>query len=69
MGGVWERQIQSARTILEGLLTTHSHSLNDTSLRTLMAEVELIINSRPLTVETINDSKSEIPLSPRTSLQ
>ena len=64
MGGVWERQIRSARTILEGLLKTHSHSLNDESLRTLMAEVELIINSRPLTVETISDSKSEIPLSP-----
>ena len=64
MGGVWERQIQSARTILEGLLKTHSHSLNDESLRTLMAEVELIINSRPLTVETISGSKSEIPVSP-----
>ena len=37
--------------------------MNDESLRTLMAEVELIINSRPLTVETISDSKSEIPLS------
>ena len=61
MGGVWEHQIRSARTILEGLLKTHSHSLNDESLRTLMAEVELIINSRPLTVETISDSKSEIP--------
>ena len=64
MGGVWERQIRSAKIILEGLLKTHSHSLNDESLRTLMAEVELIINSRPLTVETISDSKSEIPLSP-----
>ena len=63
MGEVWERQIRSARAILEGLLKTHSHSLNDESLRTLMAEVELIINSRPLTVETISDSKSEIPLS------
>ena len=64
MGGVWERQIRSARAILEGLLKTHSHSLNDESLRTLMAEVELITNSRPLTVETISDSKSEIPLLP-----
>ena len=63
MGGVWERQIRSGKIILEGLLKTHSHSLNDESLRTLMAEVELIINSRPLTVETISDSKSEIPLS------
>ena len=64
MGGVWERQIRSARIILEGLLKTHSHSLNDESLRTLMAEVELIINSRPFTMETISDSKSKIPLSP-----
>ena len=45
-------------------MKTHSHSLNDESIRTLMAEVELIINLRPLTVETISDSKSEIPLSP-----
>ena len=64
MGGDWERQIRSARTILEGLLKTHSHSFSDESLRTLMAEVELIINSKPLIVETISDSKSEIPLSP-----
>ena len=37
--------------------------MNDESLRKLMVEVELIINSRPLTVETISDSKSEILLS------
>ena len=33
------------------------------SLRTSMAEVKLIINLRPLTVETSSDPKSEIPLS------
>ena len=64
MGGVWERLIRSARIILEGLLKTHSHSLNDESLRTLMAEVELIINSRLFTMETISDSKIKIPPSP-----
>ena len=64
MGGAWEQQIRSARTILKGLWKTHSHSLNDESLRTLMAGFKLIINLRPLTVETICDSKSEIPLSP-----
>ena len=37
--------------------------MNDESLRTLRAEVELIINLRPLTVETISDPKNEIPLS------
>ena len=52
MGGVWEHQIPTARNILEELLQTHSLSLNDKSLRTLVMEVELTENSRPLTVET-----------------
>ena len=49
-------------------MKTSSHSLNDESIRTLMAlttlNIELIITSRPLTVETISGSKSEIPLLP-----
>ena len=68
MGRVWEHKIRSGRTILEGLLKTNSHPLNDESLRTLMAlttlNIELIITSRPLTVKTISGSKSEIPLLP-----
>ena len=47
---------RSARTILEGLLKAHSHSLNDESLRTLMAEVELRV-------------EVEIPLSPTNLLK
>lgn len=64
MGGVWERQIRSVRTILTGLMKEHATILNDESLRTFMAEAEAIINSRPLTVESINDSESPIPISP-----
>ena len=64
MGGVWERQIRTARGILEGLLKTHDQSLNDETLRTLMAEVESIMNSRPLTVKTLSDINSQILLSP-----
>ena len=52
MGGVWERQIQSACTILMSLLHTQRRSLNDESLRTLMAETEAIVNSRPWRVDT-----------------
>ena len=37
MGGVWERQIQTARGILEGWLKTHGQSLNNEALRTLVA--------------------------------
>ena len=32
MGGIWERQIRTARTILDALLKTHSCSLNDENL-------------------------------------
>ena len=38
-------------------------SLDDESLRTLMAEAEAVVNSRPLTVETISDVTSPLPLS------
>ena len=55
MGGVWERQIACARSILAALLKTHGHSFNDEGLRTLVAETEAIINSIPLTVESISE--------------
>ena len=64
MGGVWERLIRSVRSILNGLLNQHGHLLDDEGLATLMCEVEAIINSRPLTTDTLSDPKSVIPLSP-----
>ena len=48
MGSVWEHQIRTGRKKLQGLLQTHSLSLNGQSLRTLMTEVESIVNSRSL---------------------
>ena len=50
MGGVWERQIRSARSILAALLKQYGESLHDDSLRTLLVEVEGIINSNLLLV-------------------
>ena len=64
MGGVWERQKRSTRTILISLLKTHGTSLNDESLHTLLNEVEAIINSCPLTTNLLSDANSMIPLSP-----
>ena len=46
-GGSWERLIRSIRRILAGLLK--EQTLTDDSLRTLLSEVESILNSRPLT--------------------
>ena len=40
MGGVWERQIRSARRILSSLLQTHGKTFDEESLLTLMVETE-----------------------------
>ena len=40
MGGVWERQIRTARNILSVLLDQCGSQLNDESLPTFMTEVE-----------------------------
>ena len=46
------------------MLKTHSCSLNDENFKTVLAETEGIINSRLLTVETLSDVNSQIPLLP-----
>lgn len=51
MGGVWEYQIQSLRTILGGFLQTHNQ---------VKLELELI-NFRPLTAKTIKDPTKVYP--------
>ena len=50
------------------LLVTHGRSLTNESLRTLFSETEAVVNLRPLTVETLDDVKSEQPLSPNNIL-
>ena len=63
MGEVWERQIRSARSFLASLLKNHCTCLKDEPFPTLTKDVEAIVNSRPLTVETISDPLSLTPLS------
>ena len=64
MGGVWEQQIRSARSIIAALLKQHGESPNDESMRTLLSEVEEIINSRPVTCDNIGYENSIFPLNP-----
>ncbi len=54
-GGVWERMIRTIRKILFSILKEQTVKLDDEGLNTLMCEVEMIINSRPIT---------EVPSSP-----
>ncbi|XP_043244967.1 uncharacterized protein LOC122393202 [Amphibalanus amphitrite] len=64
MGGVWERQIRTARTALTSLLSANGQQLDDELLQTLFAEAEAIINSRPLTYCSMSSSDTVEPLTP-----
>lgn len=64
MGGTWERLIRSVRNALEPLLSKAGSQLDDETLRTLMTEVECIINSRPLSVDYLCDAEAPEPLTP-----
>ena len=46
------------------LLQSNGSQLNEESLRTLLCEAEAIVNSRPLTVDSLNDPLSLNPLTP-----
>ena len=60
-GGIWERIIRSIRKIFRSLLG--SQVVNDETLLTFMAEVEKILNDRPLTRQT-EDPADLNPLTP-----
>ncbi|XP_068242326.1 uncharacterized protein [Palaemon carinicauda] len=63
MGGCLERQIRSVRKVLSAMVKEFGERLNDESLRTLLCEVESIVNSRPLI--TVSDSVDDLePLTP-----
>ena len=64
MGGTWERMIHSVRNALEPLLLQVGSQLDDETLRTLLTEVEWIINSRPLSIDNLCDAEAPEPLTP-----
>lgn len=64
MGGVWERQIRSVCNVLSSLLQTNGFQFNHEALTTFMCEAEAIVNSRPLTTDSLNNPTSLNPLTP-----
>ncbi|XP_070548362.1 uncharacterized protein [Ptychodera flava] len=66
MGGVWEREIRTVRSILVSLL--RNQVLDDERLDTIFAEVENVVNSRPLTVVS-DDSRDAPALTPNDLLR
>lgn len=63
-GGVWERQIRTVRNVLNAAFAQCPGRLDDASLRTLLYETMAIVNSRPLTVDGINDPQALEPITP-----
>lgn len=63
-GGVWERQIRTVRNVLNATFAQCPGRLDDASLRTLLYEAMAIVNSRPLTVDGINDPQAPEPITP-----
>ncbi|XP_037034300.1 uncharacterized protein LOC119073091 [Bradysia coprophila] len=57
MGGAWERLIRIVKSCLKQMLTTKTPSYE--MLVTLMAEVENIVNSRPLTYVSLESDEDE----------
>lgn len=57
MGGSWERQIRTVRSILAAMLEESGRLLDHESFRTLIKEVQAIANSRPL---ALNDMSSTV---------
>lgn len=64
MGGVWERQIRTIRSVLTSILDQSSKQLDSSSLRTFLYEVMAVINSRPLTTDQLCDPSNPEPLTP-----
>lgn len=57
MGGAWERMVRSIKTVFYKIMPTRS--VNDETIRSMMAEVENIVNSRPLTYVPIDNETQE----------
>ena len=59
-GGVWEQMIRTVLNALDGLLKQHGTQLDEESMRTLLCEVECIVNSRSIA----GTNSDEEPLTP-----
>jgi len=64
MGGAWERQIRTVRSVLSALLYDHGRKMEDESLQTLMIEAECLVNSRPLTTDETTCKETPDVLAP-----
>ncbi|XP_055585090.1 uncharacterized protein LOC129737943 [Uranotaenia lowii] len=58
MGGVWERKVRSIKQAFKTL--SYNEKLDEESLKTFLAEAELIVNSHPLTFVSLENQEDEV---------
>ncbi|XP_067949631.1 uncharacterized protein [Watersipora subatra] len=59
-GGAWERQIRSIRAAMELQLRKHQGRLSSSGLRVAFYEAMVIVNSRPISAQLLNDSEVSV---------
>ncbi|XP_067940311.1 uncharacterized protein [Watersipora subatra] len=59
-GGVWERQIRTIRSILQGMSLKYSKRMTTESLRTAFYEIMATVNSRPISTDSLSDTDAII---------
>ena len=62
MGGSWERQIRTVRSVLTPLLEETGRQLDDETFRTLLKEIQAIVNSRPMALNDMSSPDLPDPL-------
>ena len=62
-GGVWERQIRTIKSVLNGMLVSYKTRMNTEALRAAFYEAMNIINNRPLCIDNLNDP-TELVITP-----
>lgn len=64
MGGVWEQQSRTVRSVMNYVLSNSALRLDEASMRTFFYEVMSIVNSCPLSMDSITGPKCQDPLAP-----
>ena len=62
-GGVWERQIRTVKSVLEGMWKKYNARMDTSGLRAAFYEAMNIVNSRPISIDSVSQA-TEVVVTP-----